>query len=88
MKLGNMIRDKKRETDEMRKKVQSVKSQRTHEVMSMPLKTKVYGGLMDSDISDLASTKAFSTYDRKHDPSWPHSGARSFAESTKKTVFS
>lgn len=52
MKIGNHIREKKRVKEENKRRVQSVKNVRSDEQMSLPLKTKVYGGLQfDMDAS-------------------------------------
>jgi hypothetical protein len=45
MFVGNHLRDKKRLKEDNKRKVQSVKKQKNDETMSIPLKTKVYGGL-------------------------------------------
>jgi hypothetical protein len=52
MKIGKIVRDKKKQKDENKRRVQSVKTARQDEQMSFPLKTKVYGGLQfDMDMS-------------------------------------
>jgi hypothetical protein len=52
MKIGNHIREKKKIKEDNKRRVQSVKNQRTDDQMSLPLKTKVYGGLQfDMDLS-------------------------------------
>lgn len=45
MKIGNHIREKKKVKEENKRRVHSVKNQRSDVQMSVPLKTKVYGGL-------------------------------------------
>ena len=51
MKIGNHLRDKKKVTEDNRRKVHSVKCSRSDDIMSQPLKTKVYGGLSFEDTS-------------------------------------
>ena len=57
MKIGNHIREKKKAKEENKRKVQSVKNMRSNEQMSVPLGTKVYGGLQfDMDNSTQQSS--------------------------------
>lgn len=56
MKMGNHIRALKKNKEENKKKVTAIKLAKAEDQMALPLKTKVYGGFEQSDISTQRSS--------------------------------